>query len=86
MIISSDLSAKKGNDLIEREPEMNTSVDTVPSNHDLHEIRNQMVAGESKNCRLGGLGLVESREGDGPEGLYRKSSRSRARERRFGRG
>jgi len=37
MIISSDLSARKGNDLIEREPEMNTSADTVPSNDDYQE-------------------------------------------------
>ena len=58
MIISSDLSARNGNDLIEREPEMNTSVDTVPSNEDYMKIRNQMVAGESKNCRWFGGWVV----------------------------
>ena len=50
MIASRDLSASNGRDVIEREPEMNTSVDAVPSNDDHHE-KNSFCS-RIKNCRL----------------------------------
>jgi len=50
-----DSTASNGKALIVREPEMKTNVDTGASNYDQQKIRNQMVAAESKNCRLGWL-------------------------------
>jgi hypothetical protein len=57
MIISRDLIARNGKDLIEREPETNTVVDTPTSNQHESEIR--WLQPNKKLSRAGLAGRVE---------------------------